>query len=602
MEYGRLVVLGYSSYRVAAVQAPAPPRSDAGPPSSFGLGVAASAGSQVAANTHTNSPEGPVLGRTGSSSGSGRYSSSRKSLGQLWEPIGDQNAQFVLQRRKRANGVTLRRFHHVRRMGSTDATTAPAASVRSKDTEAVARRMMLAVERLRSEDRTASTNQTDNDVIDADTTVLAVSTTSTASTVSTVSSSNSSRLLADKPFLLCVPMNGSDPHASVTEYTLDPTTDMFQIGRLPCRQNDFVIPGPRVGASGTISRFAARLVCSREPPFQCRVFAGGFDAHRRATTAGHALKYCAQCATWLKKVPLDHACVASARLSSSSRSRSRSRTTAYDDDLEHVELALTDPSDVPIDGVTKNGVRVWLPEHQQWFEVSVNGNLYGIENRSAAGASTRATVRHSTFNRPLSGSDGVPPVLTDGAIIDLGGVQLQFQTQHKLLADDTSESNTNDADTERRTLSSVADQLERLNVQCPVQLHTLRFTHNDADGTALDPLETPHVFPACGHVFGFESRLATSRVCPLCRCPGFLVKLLLKENSQLQSAAERNVIPECVLNPCGHAISRKLAAHYATLVMPNGRAICPFCAAHLHPTTPFSRLFLYSEENETVVR
>ncbi|RLN67084.1 hypothetical protein BBJ29_004997 [Phytophthora kernoviae] len=197
------------------------------------------------------------------------------------------------------------------------------------------------------------------------------------------------------PFLMCVPMNDKDAFASVTEFHKDLSVDMFQIGRMPCRQNDFVIPGPRVGASGTIS---------------------------------------------------------------------------------------------------------------------------------------------------------------------------------------------------------LSTQLDRLNVQCPVQLHPLRFTRVTPDeDIPLDQI--PHVFPACGHVFGFEGRIASSHTCPLCRTPGSLVQLLLKENSQLQPAEEQNAIPECVFNPCGHAISSKLAQYYSTLLMPNGRAICPFCAVHLDLQVPFSRLYLYCDSD-----
>jgi len=146
-------------------------------------------------------------------------------------------------------------------------------------------------------------------------------------------------------------------------------------------------------------------------------------------------------------------------------------------------------------------------------------------------------------------------------------------------------------------VASVAKQLENLNVQCPVQLHQLRFTRPGPGEPEVPKAQVPHVFPACGHVFGYDKRIASAKTCPLCRAPGNLVQLLLKENSQLQSAAERHSIPECVLNPCGHAISSKLAAHYAALLMPNGRAICPFCAVHLDLRTPFSRLYLYSEDD-----
>lgn len=619
MEYGRLVVLGYSSYRVASVQAP--PRSENLPrsQSSFGLGVASSssdnngsddAEAQSSASRTTAAPP-RSLGSSISAATNGNYSSSKKSLGQLWEPIGDQNAQYILQRRKRANGVALTRFHHFRSTVKAKSSSSSSSHARSKDIQAVTTRMMQSIDEQRVRDAEALTHN-DNNVIHS----------SDASTDTRSSAATAPRDAS--AYLMCVPMNGSDAHASVTEYALDPTRDMFQIGRLPCRQNDFVIPGPRVGASGTISRFAARIVCARAPPYECRLYAGGFDVQRKMTTAGHALKYCAGCSAWFKKLPLDHSCVAGAQLPTTRRasnqashirddsaraSLSASSSTALAD-MNHTELAMSDSSDVPIDGVTKNGVRVWLPEHKQWFEVSVNGNLYAIENRTASSSSSSAralssssssaVVRHSTFNRPVSGSDGVPPILTDGAIIDLGGVQLQFQTTHRAMPRTGERLSLSDDDSVagRRTESSVVAQLERLNVQCPVQLHTLRFTRAESSDDAMDPIEIPHVFPACGHVFGYEERIASSQVCPLCRHPGFLVKLLLKENSQLQSAAERNAIPECVLNPCGHAISRKLAAHYSKLLMPNGRAICPFCAVHLHPTTPYSRLYLYSEETD----
>lgn len=667
MEYGRLVVLGYSSYRVATVGGGAPPRSEI-PTSqqSFGLGVAtggeqASGGSTaepavtrrppVSVDRHavaTSSNNNASVSRTGSSSSSG----GKKSLGQLWEPIGDQNAQYILQKRKRANGVLLSHFHHfcqkkgaastfgvasLSSSSSSSSSSSPAARASSKDLKVVTKRMMQAVDMkraIRNHHQHQSEENTDNN--------------SEAATSSSSDGSNGVKTPGvDGPFLMCVPMNDKDAHASVTEYRLDAATDMFQIGRMPCRQNDFVIPGPRVGASGTISRFAARILCSREPPFECRLFAGGFDVTRKMTTAGHALKYCTGCSTWFKKLPLDHSCATthllqgterstrvSNRLSAASASASaspmrrrvesnqsshisiRDTIVTTSGDMDHLEMELRDSSDIPIDGVTKNGVRVWLPEHKQWFEVSVNGNLYAIQSRTAPstppksssrhappsssmGGGGAGVVRHSTFNRPSVGSDGVPPILTDGAIIDLGGVQLQFQTSYRSPSQLASlQVDQEETFLGRRTNSSVVDQLERLNIQCPVQLHSLRFTRPEP-GEETDPLEIPHVFPACGHVFGYEERIANSHMCPLCRHPGFLVKLLLKENSQLQSAAERNTIPECVLNPCGHAISSKLASHYSKLLMPNGRAICPFCAVHLHPTTPFSRLYLYSEDEDS---
>lgn len=616
MEYGRLVVLGYSSYRVA--MAPRRPRSPDAPPQSFGLAdpeLAAAEQAEAAAAPSHAAVAAPLRRASArpapvTTHANGGQVHRRKSLGQLWEPLGDQNAHYILQRRARANGVRLRRFHHFAPLAEADVSaSASSSSTSSSKKEAssralktITKRMMHAIEEEHEDDE---------------------------STVATPTV---------PPFLMCVPMNDKDASASVTEFHADDTSDLFQIGRMPCPQNDFVIPGPRVGASGTISRFAARLLCSREPPFECRLFAGGFDASRRMSTAGHALKFCVGCHKWMKRVPADHSCVAKTLLSPPAAADQQPATdnqinvlqhpvVLADDSgaevvLDHVEADISSAPALPLDGLTKNGVRVWLPEHKQWFEVSVNGNMYAIEGRSAgeraevAAAGPRpppaslSRVRNSAFNRPTTGADGRPPVLTNGAIIDLGGVQLQFQTLHGPMHE-VAESNNSSADDEAAdvvspmvfgrgsvVVASVAAQLENLNVQCPVQLHPLRFTRPEPGEVDVPREQIPHVFPACGHVFGYDPRIARSKTCPLCRAPGNLVQLLLKENSQLQSAAERHAIPECVLNPCGHAISTKLAAHYAALLMPNGRAICPFCAVHLDLQTPYSRLYLYSESDD----
>ncbi|KAJ0396010.1 hypothetical protein ATCC90586_003458 [Pythium insidiosum] len=511
LEYGRLVVLGYSRYEIA-------------PPADT--------------SSHAVRPLPGV--------------SAKRAMGQVWEPIGGQNEQYALRQRKSGNGATLRRFHHVAR--------APGGRV-----DYDAHILQLCGAGAERRDR----------------------------------------------FWMCVPMNEADPHASVTEYALDETLDMFQIGRSPRPPNDVIVPGPRVGSSGTISRFAARIVCSREPPYEFRLFASGFDHQRRMVTAGHAWKRCGGCGDWFKRLTEPHGCLAallSSRENQDDDAHADNQREERDRETQHVDVELTDASRVPIDGLTKNGVRVWLPEQRKWYEVSVNGNLYEILPRAAAPDAARSdpvtSARHTAFNRPKSGCADFPALLTDGAIIDLGGVQLLFQsklTQTQTPGDESllrasmalfAGDAWSPRDSSRASQSIVA-QLERMNVQCPVQLHPLRFRRNRHDQVHFD--QVPHVFPSCGHVFGYDARLADARQCPLCRTPGNLVPLLLKENFQLLSPVERTTIPECVLNPCGHAISKKLATQFAALLMPNGRSICPFCAVHLDRATPFSRLYLYSD-------
>jgi len=66
------------------------------------------------------------------------------------------------------------------------------------------------------------------------------------------------------------------------EYVPDAREDMFQLGRMIVPQNDFVVRGPLHLDSGgvlcgPVSRYACRLACSRLPPYECKLFAAGFN-------------------------------------------------------------------------------------------------------------------------------------------------------------------------------------------------------------------------------------------------------------------------------------------------------------------------------------
>ncbi|EQC34810.1 hypothetical protein SDRG_07615 [Saprolegnia diclina VS20] len=349
---------------------------------------------------------------------------------------------------------------------------------------------------------------------------------------------------------------------AMVEYVPDASLDMFQIGRQPSRYNDFSVPGPLYGASGTISRFAARLVCERDAPYRCRLYAGGFDASHTAAVPASALKYCAACSTWTKALSCCHVVSPSSMLPSTGP----------------VLAEIKCDGSVPVDALTKNGVRLWVPEQQEWFEVSMNGFLYAIQGGGESSSST-------SFHRPTAGPVHLESLVSHGCIIDLGGVQLQFLTK---LA--------------RRKPSlappplqpSLLAQLESLHVQCPVQLMPLRFHSNCASS------ETAHVFPACGHVFGYDARIALGKACPMCRTPGgmVLLKLTSGNGAKLHQADERNCVPDCVFNPCGHAVGLKCATQYASIRMPNGKSICPICAVALDSNQPYSKLFWHTDDDD----
>jgi len=148
--------------------------------------------------------------------------------------------------------------------------------------------------------------------------------------------------------------------AVIVEYQEDNSSDMFQIGRSSESPIDFVVMDTVAGnkvqdpakaaAQSTISRFACRILCSREDPEHvARVFAAGFDSSRNIFLGEKATKW----------------------------------------ETEHQA----------VDGLTTNGVLIMHPQtsfcgadHPEkvtqepgvWREVSVGGGVYGLrESRSA---------------------------------------------------------------------------------------------------------------------------------------------------------------------------------------------------------------------------
>ncbi|XP_066466431.1 E3 ubiquitin-protein ligase pellino homolog 3 isoform X2 [Tiliqua scincoides] len=179
----------------------------------------------------------------------------------------------------------------------------------------------------------------------------------------------------------------SRSHSVIVEYTHDSETDMFQIGRSTESMIDFVVTDTTPGANSaidgqsaqsTISRFACRVICERNPPYTARIYAAGFDASRNIFLGERAAKW---------------------------------RTP-----------------DGLMDGLTTNGVLVMHPNGGfsedstpgVWREISVCGNVYAL--RDSRSAQQRGKLVESESN-----------VLQDGSLIDLCGATLLWRTSEGLL-------------------------------------------------------------------------------------------------------------------------------------------------------------------------
>ncbi|CAM9116456.1 unnamed protein product [Ectocarpus fasciculatus] len=340
----------------------------------------------------------------------------------------------------------------------------------------------------------------------------------------------------------------------------DDGCDMFQLGRMQSAENDFAVRGPlhqpKPGGKvcGPVSRYAVRLLVDRSPPHRCRIFTAGFNSRKCLTLPESSPKWLEDTGEW--------------------------------------------------DAVTPFGIRILKPEIGEWREVTVAGAIRRL----------RAAGRLDTIGDLVPGETNE---LTSGTIIDIGGVQMLYESAQQM------------ARLGGVQPSQVIELLNDRKPQCPVQLQTLQFKPwqpppisstpsetggasgdaavataaaagaaadgvvgaedvgeiNDAqgnDGDTEGKALVPHIFPACGHVQGYAKQLAWGP-CPMCRTPGPLVEIKFG----WCSAIDREV-PTVVFNPCGHAASLEVAERWSRLAMPNNappdavyRPICPYCAKPL---------------------
>ncbi|XP_059053189.1 protein pellino [Achroia grisella] len=328
--------------------------------------------------------------------------------------------------------------------------------------------------------------------------------------------------------------------AVIVEYTEDPDTDMFQIGRSSEPPIDFVVmdtvAGDKTGDTkvmqSTISRFACRIIADRNDVNNCRIYAAGFDSSRNIFLGEKATKW-----------------------------------------TENHE----------IDGLTTNGVLIMHPRgdfcggsatSEPWRETSVGGAVFSL--RESRSAQQKGLPCQSETN-----------VLRDGTMIDLCGATLLWRSAEGLKNSPT-----------KRVLETLVDELNAGRPQCPVGLNTLVIPRrlSTAASERSQDLNQPYVYLNCGHVqgehsWGAEGTEAGARRCPMCLTAGPVVRVCMGIEPAFYVDAGP---PTYAFNPCGHMASERTVKYWATVDIPHGtngfHAICPFCAAPLEGSPGYVRL------------
>ena len=212
-----------------------------------------------------------------------------------------------------------------------------------------------------------------------------------------------------------------------------------------------------------------------------------------------------------------------------------------------------------------------------WREVSVNGAMRAHIRPRMTAAGQRVPTNNAHDDSRL----------TNGTVIDLGGIPLLFESAEAMAAPGRVEP------------KEIMDDFNARRPQCPVQMHTIRIEYDSERRDATPSDRRPYIFPACGHVHAYAPELV-GRPCPLCRTSGPFVELKLEWEPAI--CKEK---PDVVFNPCGHIASAACAEQWSRFALPDNappqptyRPVCPFCAKPLAAERPYSRILFSVEDDE----
>ncbi|XP_068451833.1 E3 ubiquitin-protein ligase pellino homolog 1-like [Clinocottus analis] len=332
----------------------------------------------------------------------------------------------------------------------------------------------------------------------------------------------------------------------VVEYTLDSNTDMFQIGRSTEAPIDFVVTDTLPGGSGladsqavqsTISRFACRIICQRNPPYAARIYAAGFDSSKNIFLGEKAAKWRMQ--------------------------------------------------DGQMDGLTTNGVLVMHPRHGfsqgskpgLWREMSVCGNVFTLRE-------TRSSQQRGKMVDPESNE------LVDGSLVDLCGATLLWRTAEGLAHTPT----VKHLEALRQELNAGRPQCPvGLNT---LAFPSLRRKDVVDERQPWAYLRCGHVHGYHGWGGRRHPEVEAEcpeRECPMCRTRGPYKPLWLGREAGFYVDAEP---PTHAFVPCGHVGSEKTTAFWSQIPLPHGthafHAACPFCIEPLGGESACVRLIFQS--------
>ncbi|KAF7653535.1 hypothetical protein LDENG_00081680 [Lucifuga dentata] len=332
----------------------------------------------------------------------------------------------------------------------------------------------------------------------------------------------------------------------VVEYTHDSNTDMFQIGRSTEKAIDFVVTDMVPGGQSynddqsfhsTISRFACRIICQRNPPYSTRIYAAGFDSSKNIFLGEKAPKW----RTW----------------------------------------------DRQMDGLTTNGILVMHPcggfsqgsRPGMWTEISVCGNVFTL--RESRSAQQRGEMVDTESNE-----------LVDGSLIDLCGATLLWRTAEGLAHTPT----VTHLEALRQELNAGRPQCPVGFNTLAFPSLSRKAVPDEKQPWAYLLCGHVHGYHSwggrCDPKVDVEGQ---QRECPMCRARGPYVPLWLGCEAGFYVDAGA---PTHAFFPCGHVCSEKTAAYWSQIPLLQGthtfHAACPFCIQLLTGGSGFVRLIFQS--------